>query len=97
MDAAKQKGPGNGDATQLTPDAQVVPTATKYPTQRHARGTPQELVRWENPTEEEEEVSRMDLQQEDANTCIDMDAFSWILCSKSVCPCGKCYCCKKAL
>lgn len=63
------------DTCQLPPDTQIVPTETKYPTQKWARGTAEQLVPWDGSTKD----------------VMDLDAFSSILRSKSVCAWGECY------
>jgi hypothetical protein len=64
------------DTCQLPPDAQIVPTETKYPTQQWKRGTPEDLVPWDDKNERD---------------LIDLFAFASILRSKSVCAWGECY------
>jgi hypothetical protein len=63
------------DTCQLVPDSQVIPTDQKYPIQQYERGTPEKLIVWEG-TEHDP---------------VDIDAFSSILRSKSVCAWGECY------
>ncbi len=63
------------DTCQLPPDTQIVPTETKYPAQEWERGTPDQLVPWDGAR----------------NDAMDLEAFSSILRSKSVCAWGECY------
>ena len=67
------------DTSQLTPDAQVVMSDTKYPLQQYKIASPEELVAWDGPP----------------NDSIDIQAFADILRSKSVCAWGECYFKKK--
>jgi hypothetical protein len=69
------------ETCQLPPDAQIVPTETKYPTQKWRRGTPEDLVPWAD--ENGNPPSDRDL--------LDLFAFASILRSKSVCAWGECY------
>jgi len=71
------------ETCQLVPDTQVVPTETKYPTQQYRRGTPQELVRWGD--DKDHAISSSNEE------CLDLEAFTGILRSKSVCAWGECY------
>jgi hypothetical protein len=63
------------ETCQLAPDAQVIATEEKYPTQQFRRGGPKDLVPWEGSDKDP----------------IDYDAFAAILRSKSVCAWGECY------
>lgn len=63
------------DTCQLPPDTQIVPTETKYPAQQWQRGTPEQLVPWDGSK----------------NDPMDLESFSSILRSKSVCAWGECY------
>lgn len=63
------------DTCQLPPDTQIVPTETKFPAQEWERGTPEQLVPWDG--------SKSDP--------MDLESFSSILRSKSVCAWGECY------
>jgi hypothetical protein len=69
------------ETCQLPPDAQIVPTETKYPTQQWKRGGPKDLVPWGD--ENESIGSAQDL--------VDLFTFASILRSKSVCAWGECY------
>ena len=71
------------DTCQLVPDTQIVPTEEKYPTQQYERGSPEQLVQWEQKQLADEEV--------------DIDAFASILRSRSVCAWGECYHRKKVV
>lgn len=66
------------DSCQLPPDTQIVPTETKYPTQQWKRGTPKELVPWQQSGGKQDDL-------------IDLYTFATILRSKSVCAWGECY------
>lgn len=68
------------DTFQLTPDTQVVMAEAKFPVQQYNVASPEELVAWDGP----------------ANEQIDVQAFAEILRSKSVCAWGECYFKKKA-
>lgn len=63
---------------QLVPEKQIIATVNKYPVQQYRKGTPMELVQWEEQGKEDKES-------------IDIDAFAGILRSKSVCAWGECY------
>lgn len=63
------------DTCQLPPDTQIVPTETQYPAQQWQRGTPDQLVPWDGSK----------------NDPLDLESFSSILRSKSVCAWGECY------
>jgi hypothetical protein len=63
------------DTCQLVPEAQIIATDKKYPTQQYRCGTPHEIVSWEGATDE----------------AVDVDGFAAILRSKSVCAWGECY------
>jgi hypothetical protein len=67
------------DTSQLTPEAQVVEGDSKIPTQQFKVATPEQLIGWEGPEGES----------------VDLQAFSDILRSKSVCAWGECYFKKK--
>ena len=60
---------------QLAPDAQVIMTEEKYPTQQFKRVEPHELVPWEGTDKDP----------------VDYEAFASILRSKYVCAWGECY------
>jgi hypothetical protein len=40
------------DTCQLVPEAQIIATDKKYPTQQYRCGTPHEIVSWEGATDE---------------------------------------------
>jgi hypothetical protein len=83
------------DTCQLVPDSQVVATDTKYPIQQYERGTPEKLVVWGNVSDESapssQKIQEQQTRSNDNNASIDLDAFTSILCSKSVCAWGECY------
>lgn len=63
------------DTCQLPPDTQVVPTATRFPTQQWEKGSPSQLLPWEGGDDD----------------IIDLNGMADILRSKSVCAWGECY------
>jgi hypothetical protein len=79
------------DTCQLVPDAQVIPTTTKYPVQQYKKATAVDMVsHWCTVTDAGKAV----LQQAGDRTeqaVLDLDAFAALLRSKSVCAWGECY------
>ena len=67
------------DTCQLVPDTQIVTTTHKYPIQEYGVASPLQLV------DRQQTLENMQVKD------VDLQGFTDILCSKSVCAWGECY------
>jgi hypothetical protein len=70
---------------QLPPETQIIASDNKIPAQEYKVASPHELVSWDGL------VVSSSSNDENVGDCIDVQAFSDILRSKSVCAWGECY------